>query len=136
MKRRPEDRIIEKKRLPTYELESNVRKNPLKKMSEDDVRIQVPSSNIPKQEITHVTTYQLYSIYVRIRIGESIDEHYIEPIPGIKINLAKTNENFFEIIQEGNNLYLIINGIKMEQSIQLYELLLTDTNPEIYIYVI
>ena len=135
MKRRAEDRIIEKKRIPTYELRSNIKENPLKKMSEDDVRIQVPSSNIPKQQITHITTYQLYSIYVRTKINENVNEHYIEPIPGIKIILAKTNENIFEIIQEGNNLYLIINGIKMEQSIQLYELLLTDTDPEIYIYV-
>ena len=135
MKRRAEDRVIEKKRIATRDLGGNMRENPPKKMSEDNVRIRVPSSNIPIQQVTHVTTYQLYSIYVRTREGENVDEHYVEPTPGVKIVLARADEYLFEVIQEGNSLYLVINGIKMEQPIRMNELLLTADKPEIYIYV-
>ena len=139
MKRIPEEHIIKKKRIPTRILEDNTKENSLKKMSEDDVRIKVPSSFIPIQQISYVTTYQTYKIYLRKKIGNIIIENYLESIPGINLFLAEAIEGekkcIFEIIQEENNLYLIINGIKIKQPIQINKLLLMANNPEIYIYI-
>lgn len=140
MKRGLEDNIIGKKKyIPTRELESNTKENLFKKMSEDDVRIKVPNFSIPIQEVSHVTTYQTYSIYFRKKKGDKITEDYLEPKPGIKIGLAEVIEGkekyILEIIQEENNLYLVINGIKKEQPIQINKLLPVANKPEIYIYV-